>query len=419
MNHLFPSLGTPSSPVGLSAATRLLLDRERRAAESGGSIRPAASGSARVLVVDDLERNRALLSGMVESLGYGVETAADGFEALAKAREGIDLVLLDIMMPGLDGFEVAQRLRAAPFGEELPVIFVTALDSREDRVQAVRAGASDFIAKPVDRTELEVRIVSQLRLKEARDAVKRHQEELEAIVAQRTAALRAAVVEMAAAKRQTDEAHLDTIRRLVLAAELKDQETGHHVVRIGRYTALLARALGLPEDQVAAIGHAATMHDVGKIGIPDAILLKPGSLTPEERRIMQGHAVIGGRILENSSSELLSAGQVIALSHHERWDGTGYPRGLAGEAIPLEGRICAVADVFDALTTDRPYRSAMDPNAALMLMVEGRGTHFDPRLLDLFAAHFAEVLAIWREFQIGADAWHTAAELLEEGQAGN
>ncbi len=353
----------------------------------------------RILVVDDVEQNRMLLAGIVESLGYEVEAARDGLDALARLPLGIDLVLLDVMMPGLDGFQVAARLRADPRFVELPVIMVTALDSREDRVQAVRSGANDFIAKPVDRTELEVRIGSQLKLKEAREAIRRHQLELEETVAARTAALRRAVAEMAEAQRRTVAAHLDTIRRLVLAAELKDTATAHHVLRISHYTGVLARAAHLAPGEAAALSLAATMHDVGKIGIPDSILTKTGKLTTEERRIMETHPVIGGRILEGSPSELLQTGRTIALSHHERWDGGGYPFGLAGEEIPFAGRVCAVADVFDALTTDRPYRRALAPVEAIALMREESGCRFDPRLLDLFLGREDEVLALWRGFQ--------------------
>ncbi len=376
------------------------------------------SGASRVLVVDDVERNRLLLSGVVESLGYEVETARDGLDALAKLPLGIDLVLLDVMMPGLDGYEVARRLRGDPRFAELPVIMVTALDSREDRIHAVQAGANDFIAKPVDRTELEVRIGSQLKLKEAREALCRHQAALEETVAQRTAALRGAVEELAEAQRRTYAAHLDTIRRLVLAAELKDSETAHHIVRISRYTAVLGHALRMSPGEVEALGQAATMHDVGKIGIPDAILAKRGALTAEERRVMETHSTIGGRILDGSPSELMQAGRTIALTHHEKWDGSGYPHGLAGEDIPLSGRICAVADVFDALTTDRPYRAALTPDEAFGLMEAERGSRFDPRLLDLFLDRREEVVAIQRELrdaaQLGAPPQPAAADPARE-----
>ena len=345
----------------------------------------------RILVVDDVEQNLALLGGLVRSLGYEVETARDGLEALAKLALGVDLVLLDVMMPGLDGYEVARRVRADPRTADLPIILVTVLDSREDRVKAIQAGASDFIAKPVDKTELLVRISSQLRLKEAQDALKRSQAGLEEQVAHRTEELRRTCEVAADANRRTYFAHVDTIRRLVLAAELKDPDTARHILRISRYSVVLAKALHMSPGETEVLGHAVTMHDVGKIGIPDAILFKRGALDVEEKKVMESHTLIGSRILADSPSELMQQGQVVALSHHERWDGTGYPRRLRGEQIPLAGRICAVVDVFDAMTTNRPYRPAFSPDEALDTMRRGRAAHFDPRLLDLFMDRLDEV----------------------------
>jgi putative two-component system response regulator len=348
----------------------------------------------RILVVDDVEQNLALLGGLVRSLGYEVETARDGLEALAKLALGVDLVLLDVMMPGLDGYEVARRVRADARTADLPIILVTVLDSREDRVKAIQAGASDFIAKPVDKTELLVRISSQLRLKEAQDALKRSQAGLEEQVARRTEELRRTCEVAADANRRTYFAHIDTIRRLVLAAELKDPETARHIMRISRYSAVLAKALHMSPGETEVLAHAVTMHDVGKIGIPDAILFKRGALDEEEKKVMESHTLIGGRILADSPSELMQQGQVVALSHHERWDGTGYPRRLRGDQIPLAGRICAVVDVFDAMTTTRPYRPAFSPDVALETMRRGRGAHFDPMLLDLFMDRLDEVLEV-------------------------
>ncbi len=352
------------------------------------------SAARRILVVDDVEQNRVLLGGLVRSLGYDVWTASDGLEALAMVAEGVDLVLLDVMMPGLDGYEVSRRVRSDPRTRDLPIILVTVLDSREDRVKAIQVGASDFIAKPVDKSELLVRISSQLKLKEAQDALKRGQAELEVIVERRTEELRRSCEEAAEARRLTYAAHVDTIRRLVLAAEMKDPDTARHIVRIARYSAVLAGALSMSPAEGEILGHAVTMHDVGKIGIPDAILFKPGALNPAERAIMQRHTLIGSRMLADSPSELMQLGHVVALTHHERWDGKGYPRGLAGEQIPLAGRICSVIDVFDAMTSERPYRPAISPEAALAAMAEGRGAHFDPRLLDIFLDRRDQVLAI-------------------------
>jgi|SRR6185295_7009989 len=357
------------------------------------------SGTKQILVVDDVDHNRMLLETMVEALGYGVETARDGLDALAKLPLDIDLILLDVMMPGIDGYEVARRVRADASYGHLPIIMVTALDSREDRVRAVQAGANDFIAKPVDKTELAVRIGSQLRLKEAQDELKRHQAELEHRVDQRTDALRRALETVADAQAKTYEAHIDTIQRLVLAAEYKDRETAEHIQRMSLFGLVLAQAVHLPPGEIEVLRHAIPMHDVGKIGIPDSILLKPGKLTAEEREIMSSHTLIGGRILAGSPSNLLQMGEVIALSHHEWWDGHGYPKGLQGEGIPLPGRICALADVFDALTSDRPYRAALTNEQALELMGQGRGTQFDPTLFDLFLAELDEIFRVQASFR--------------------
>jgi putative two-component system response regulator len=366
-------------------------------------VRRPMKEARRILVVDDVEQNLALLGGLVRTLGYEVETARDGLEALAKLALGVDLVLLDVMMPGLDGYEVARRVRADPRTHDLPIILVTVLDSREDRVKAIQAGASDFIAKPVDKTELLVRISSQLKLKEAQDELRRGRAELEERVAQRTAELRRTLEETADANRRTYTAHVDTIRRLVLAAELKDSDTAHHILRISRYSVVLAKALRMSPGETEVLGHAVTMHDVGKIGIPDAILFKRGALTAAERGVMESHTLIGSRILGDSPSELMQHGQVVALSHHERWDGAGYPHGLRGEAIPLEGRICAVVDVFDAMTTARPYRGAIPLEEVIAEMRQAKGLQFDPRLLDLFMDRLDEVLAV-RERLVQEDA---------------
>jgi putative two-component system response regulator len=347
----------------------------------------------RILVADDVAANRELLAAILGGLGCDIETAADGREVLARLSPETDLLLLDLLMPGMDGLGVMRHLRADPRWRDLPVIMVTARESREDRLRAVESGVNDFIAKPVDRAEVLVRVKAQLRMKEGQDEVKRSRSALEETVASRTSELRHALAEMQAAEAKTREAHVDTIRRLVLAAELKDRDTCDHIVRISRTSAALGRALGLPAAEVETGSQAATMHDVGKIGIPDAILGKRGPLDAGERRIMQTHTVIGARILAGSPSELMQAGERIAISHHEKWDGSGYPHGLAGDSIPLWGRICAVVDVFDALTSRRPYRQPLSDAAALDVMRPDSGRHFDAHLFEVFAAHLDEIRA--------------------------
>jgi putative two-component system response regulator len=354
--------------------------------------------------VDDEEANRELLEDLLDTLGHQHVTAENGTDALLKLTPQTDLVLLDVMMPGMNGFEVAERIRQDPPYADLPIIMVTALSSKEDRLRAVRAGANDFIGKPVERTELEVRTASLLELKRSKDALKRNQIELEQIVEERTTQLRESLQYLAESQRSTYTAYLDTIRRLALASEYKDACTGMHLTRVAHYCALLGRALQLPDQLVEVLFHASMMHDVGKLAIPDAIILKPGSLTPEERRIMQDHTTIGARILAGSESELLRAGHLIACSHHEKWDGTGYPHGLKGGDIPIFGRICAVADVFDALTTHRSYKRAFSIGEACDVLRTGRGTHFDPNLVDHFLAHIDGVCAVYRQYADGNDA---------------
>jgi cyclic di-GMP phosphodiesterase len=361
---------------------------------------PEARGAkARLLIVDDEPFNRDLLEGLSELLGYDSATAAGGVEALDRLAPDIDLVLLDGMMPTMDGFEVARRMREHPTCGDIPIVMVTALSSKEDRLRAVEAGANDFITKPVDRTELRVRVASLLKMKAAQDALKRHREQLEVMVTERTADLRRALQDVVREQEKTHRAHLDTIQRLALAAEYRDGHTAAHIHRVAHYCVVLARAMGLSPVQVETIHLASPMHDVGKLGIPDAILLKPGPLTDLERAVMQEHARIGARILSDSESALLQAGEVIALSHHEKWDGSGYPNGLAGEAIPIEGRICAVADVFDALTSRRPYKDAFPNPEAYAIMQSGSGTHFDARILELFFANRDEIVAIQQRFR--------------------
>jgi cyclic di-GMP phosphodiesterase len=355
-----------------------------------------AARSKRVLVVDDQEEMARALERALRAFGYQIELARDGIEALAKVRLGVDLVFLDAEMPGMDGFEVARRIREDAELGDLPIIMVTALSDARDRLHAVEAGINDFITKPFELTELRVRTASLLKMKEATDALKRHRLELEGAVERRTAELRRALGEMVAAQRRTSAAHLDTITRLVRASGYKDRETGTHIERIGTYCALLGKALRLSPQEGELLRHASPLHDVGKIGIPDAVLLKASRLDAAEWEIMKQHTTIGASILHGSPSEVLQMGETIALSHHERWDGAGYPQGLAEDAIPLVGRICAVADVFDALTTDRAYRPASTNTVVYEMMAAERGKHFEPRVLDVFFSQRDAVEAIQR-----------------------
>ncbi len=353
----------------------------------------------RVLVVDDDPEVRSAHARIVQAFGYHVETASDGIEALAKLPLDIDFVLLDGEMPHMDGFEVAQRIREDPEYAHLPIVMVTGLTRTEDRRRAMEVGINDFINKPVNAQELGLRAKWLLDLKTAYDRLKDHQAELERAVENKTRALRVALEEMTGARRLTHEAHLDTIRRLMIASEYKDKDTAGHIERIGLYSEVVARAMGLAPGEVELILHAAPMHDVGKLGVPDKILLKPGKLDDDEWVLMRAHAAIGAQILSGSSAPLIQMGEKIALSHHEKWDGSGYPNGLSGEHIPLEGRICTVVDFFDALTMDRPYRKAVPNEQVLEMMKEGSGSHFDPQMLDVFLGVIDDVARIQTEYR--------------------
>lgn len=347
-----------------------------------------------VLIVDDRTSGRTAMEALVSSLGYHVETARDGLEALARIRLGVDLVLLDLVMPGMDGFEVTSRIRYEYDHASLPIIVVSGLGERDDRVRALELGANDFVTKPIDPLELRVRMRTLLEMKAAGDALRRQQAHLEERVEERTRALRQALDDLVEATRRTEAAHRDTLYRLALAAEFKDEDTAAHLQRISSYCRLLGEKLRLAPGEIEVLTLAAPMHDVGKIGVPDSVLLKPGRLDDDEWVLMRQHPLIGGRLLANSGSRLLQMGEVIALHHHEKWDGSGYPHGRSGEDIHIWGRICAVADVFDALTSVRPYKRALTVEEAVGVMREGRGAHFDPHVLDLFLDHLPEVRTI-------------------------
>ncbi len=354
----------------------------------------------KILVVDDSEHTRQLILTMLKTLGYQTEEAADGYVCLDKLEQGgIDLVLMDVNMPGINGFDTVHRIRQDAKFNDLPIIMVTGHDTREDRIKAVQVGANDFISKPVNTTELEVRTTNTLKMKDALDALKAHGEELEKKVHLRTQSLLKAMDELTVANKRTEDAEKDTIHRLAVASDYKDEDTGGHIKRIGSYCAILAKHAGLSKEKVDIIKHASTLHDIGKIGIPDNILLKPGKLTSEEFNEIKKHTLFGGEILKGSQSKYLKAGEIIAMTHHERWDGAGYPNGLKEEEIPIEGRICAIADVFDALTTRRPYKKAFSNEKAFKIMKDGRGNHFDPDLIDIFFDKIDEITAAQAKYR--------------------
>jgi len=335
----------------------------------------AALPGARIVVVDDRPANVMILEELLAGWRYpnvfGTTTSAHAAELIERVDP--DLVLLDLQMPAPDGYEIMRRLASRIRGpDQLPVIILTADISADAKRCALALGARDFLTKPFDPDEVRMRVDNLLELRHAHLRLRDHNLTLEHRVVARTLEL--------------DRARAETLQRLSIAAEFRDDDTGQHAARVGRTAALLAERLGLPEDEIDRLRCAAPLHDIGKIGIPDAILLKQGGLGDSEYELMKRHTLIGAEIVAGSSSDVLELSAVIARTHHEHWDGGGYPHGIAADEIPLAGRVSAVADVFDALTHARPYKPAWPVNDAVAEMQRLRGTQFDPDVLDAFAS---------------------------------
>lgn len=341
---------------------------------------------ARILIIDDQPYNIALLRMILRDAGYtNIDSTADPRQALPMYQANRpDIVLLDLQMPHIDGFGVMEQLRDLE-GNIIPVLVLTAETDPEVRYRALQSGARDFLNKPFDKIETLSRIRNLIEVNLQHKRIITQNEELEQKVRERTAELR--------------DTQLEIIHRLGHAAEYKDNETGYHIIRMSLYCGLMAKAMGMAAAEVEQLQRASPMHDVGKIGIPDRVLLKPGKLDAAEWSIMRTHAAIGADLLSGSNSPLIQMASIIALTHHEKFDGSGYPRGLKADAIPLSGRICAVCDVFDALTSERPYKKAWPVEDAMAELRLGAGKHFDPDLITIFEGILPEVLEIRRQYQ--------------------
>lgn len=336
---------------------------------------------AEILIVDDQPANVALIEKMLEiDLYTNVTSTTDPLQVEDIYRQKkIDLVLLDLNMPVMDGYEVLAKIREID-PDYPPIIVLTAQNDRESRIKALDLGARDFLAKPFDRVELMTRIRNMLEVRIMTNAMKDQNIILDHMVQERT--------------QELNDTRLEVIRRLGRAAEYRDDMTGNHIIRMSRYSQLLGIAAGMSESDAEVLLNASPMHDIGKIGIPDSVLLKPGKLDAQEWEIMKTHVDIGVEILSGSNSVLMNMAAEVAQNHHEKWDGSGYPRSLSGENIPLTGRVVAIADVFDALTTERPYKKAWSVDAAVELLKEQKGKHFQPDLVDKFLEILPGILNI-------------------------
>lgn len=338
-----------------------------------------------ILIVDDQFTSRKILEELVSSLGD--EILAKPFADPLKAPEYVqvhepDLVLADFKMPRMNGVEFTKRFRE--LYKDIPLVVITGVEDKQVLYDALDAGATDFLAKPVDLRECRTRCNNLLKLRQQHQIIKGRAKWLESKFTE-------AVVDV---RRREHE----TLMRLAKAGEYRDEETGNHIIRMAKYSRLIANGLGLGAEECEVIEYAAPMHDIGKIGISDTILLKPGRLTSEEIKVMQQHTVFGYEILRDSPSKYLQTGALVALGHHERFDGTGYPHGLSRDAIPLSARVVAVADVFDALTSERPYKKAWSIQDALNYLAAEKGKHFDPDCIEAFHSQFERILNVRQKF---------------------
>ena len=330
-----------------------------------------------ILVVDDVKENLDVLDGLLRG-EYNIKYATNGEMAVNVTKRFLpDMVLLDIMMPGMDGFEVAEILKEDPLTKDIPIIFITVKDEDFDEARGFELGAADYITKPISPIVLKGRVKAHL-------ALYNQQRQLAKSVNEKT--------------KELLEARLEIIRKLGIAAEYKDNETGNHVVRMSKFCYYIAEAYGFDDQRRDLFLHTSPMHDIGKIGIPDSILQKPGKLDAQEWEIMKTHCEIGAKIIGATESELMLSSRIVAQQHHEKWDGTGYPEGLAGDEIHIYARIVAIADVFDALVSERPYKKAWEVDAAVEHIKSESGKHFDPEVVDAFIKALPHIIEVMNSY---------------------
>jgi len=350
----------------------------------------------RLLIVDDAQEAREFLCSLLEMNGYVCVPAASAAEARDLLQQQVfELALCDVNLPGESGLSLVRAILAKH--PDTATIMVTAMDDQRIADVALEQGAYGYVIKPFEPNEILISVANALRRRKLEQENRANRERLEQVVLARTAELRETIVRLEQTERALRQAQEEAIQRLVMAAEFREKGSPSHIQRMSRYCALMASRLGLANERCELIRLASTMHDIGKIGTPDEIVFKPGGFTPEESRVMQQHTEIGRRLL-SGSAELLKVASTIAWTHHERFDGSGYPRGLVGETIPLEGRIAAIADAFDAITTRRVYKQALPVEQAVDVMRLGRGRHFDAQLLSLFLDSIDQVHAIQRQY---------------------
>ncbi len=340
----------------------------------------------KILIVDDTEINLKILSAIVKKIPnteiFLFDNPLDAVQWCEKNEP--DIIIVDYLMPQLNGIEFTKIVREEFNYKHTPIVMITAIEEKEVKHRALDAGVIDFMRKPFDVKEVKAKVRNFLMIRE-----------YELYLIDKAKWLK---LQVEKAIKEIKEREIELIHRLVLLAEYRDEGTGEHIKRVSHYSRIIAEAMGMKPEEVEIIYLAAPMHDIGKVGVPDSILLKPGKLTEEEFEIIKQHTIIGYNILKDSKSKLIKTGAIIALRHHEKWNGEGYPDGLKGEEIPVEGRIVAVADVFDALTSDRPYRKAWDFEEAFEYIKQEKGKHFSPQCVDLFIRNKEKIKEIYNEF---------------------